>query len=218
MMAAQKQVSFQQAISRRNEWARVRRLSRWNKNRKLRRVLVVVWLCLLAADAKIACAAALRAPVSALYPILALFGLAYWMFRWIDAGLAQPSLEDRAEIEYGEPFEQLKESQRQQVFALQTLEGLLGNAQSDEREAELRLRAEGAAYRWMRPGLAIAVAAYWAVCLLGPFATIRTQLAVTAVAFTSLALLVLVLPTMIRLWTEADPVGEMKAVIRDIDS
>jgi len=76
----------------------------------------------------------------------------------------------------------------------------------------LRLRAEGDAYRLLRPGLAIAIAAYWAVCLLGPFAAIREPLAITAIAFTWLAVAVLVLPTMVRMWTQPNEIGEMRIV------
>ena len=72
------------------------------------------------------------------------------------------------------------------------------------------MKAEGAAYRLLRPGLVVVVAAYWAVCLLGPFEAIREPLAITAIAFTWLAVAVLVLPTMVRMWTQPNEVGEIR--------
>jgi hypothetical protein len=82
----------------------------------------------------------------------------------------------------------------------------------DEHEAELRLRAQGAAYRLLGPGLSVFVAAYWAVCLFGPFEATRGALAVTAVVVTWLAALVLAAPTMIRMWTQPDEPEETAAV------
>ena len=126
--------------------------------------------------------------------------------------LAQPTLEDRAVMEYGAEFDELTERQRGEIFNRQIRDGFRGRVRHDEREAELRLQSEGTAYRLMRRGLVFVVAGYWGVCLLGPFGAERTMLAVTAIAFTWLAFGVLVLPTMVRMWTQPDEVGEPRVL------
>jgi hypothetical protein len=209
-MAGQKVVNLGAVAARRQQWARVQQLSGWGRNRTLRRVLMLLWLGLLAVDARLAYSAARLDAVSAIYPTLTLFGLALWAFRRMDTGLAQPSLNDRSVIQFGADFDSLSEVERAQVFDQQIRDQLLSVVQQDERENTLRLRSEGVAYRMLRPGLIVTVAAYWAVCLLGPFAAIRNVLAITAIAFTWLALMVLVLPTMIRLWTDPDEVSELR--------
>ena len=138
-----------------------------------------------------------------------LLGLAVRTFR---IGFAQVSLEDRAVIEYGVEFDALKEKQRGDLFQRAVRDGLFGRVKVDEHEAELRLRAQGAAYRLLGPGLSVFVAAYWAVCLFGPFEATRGALAVTAVVVTWLAALVLAAPTMIRMWTQPDEPEETAAV------
>jgi hypothetical protein len=126
--------------------------------------------------------------------------------------LAQPTLEDRAVMEYGSEFDDLTERQRGDLFHQQIRDGFMGSVRHDEREAALRMRSEGAAYRLLRPGLVVVVAIYWLVCLLGPFAAEREMLGMTAIAFTWLAAAVLVLPTLVRMWTQPDEVGEPKVV------
>jgi hypothetical protein len=91
-------------------------------------------------------------------------------------------------------------------------DGIFGRVKVDEREAELRLRARGAAYRLLGPALLVFLAGYWAVCLLGPFGATRSALAVTAVVVTWLVALVLAAPTMIRMWTQPDEPEESTAV------
>jgi hypothetical protein len=196
------------AAAKQKQWNRVHTFSLWIQSQALRRVLTLVWLGLLAVDLKLAYSAAQLSAVSAIYPTLTLFGLALWSFRRMDIGLTQPSLNDRALAQFGNDFGVLRESDRKKVFDQQVRDQVRSVGHQDERENALRTRSEAIAYQFMRPGLIAAVAVYWAICLLGPFAAIRTALAITAIAFTWLALMVLVLPTMIRLWTEPDEVGE----------
>jgi hypothetical protein len=48
--------------------------------------------------------------------------------------------------------------------------------------------------------------------LLGPFAEVRETLVDTAIAVTWIAVAVLVLPTMVRMWTQPNEVGETRIV------
>ncbi|MGC2816260.1 MAG: hypothetical protein WA207_12740, partial [Candidatus Acidiferrum sp.] len=113
---------------------------------------------------------------------------------------------------YGAEFDSLKEKQRGDLFQRAVRDGLFGRVKVDEHEAEMRLRAQGAAYRLLGPILLVFLTGYWAVCLFGPFGATRTALAVTAVVVTWLVALVLATPTMIRMWTQPDELEETEAV------
>jgi hypothetical protein len=199
----------------REEWTKIRRASRWGRSRRARRVLMLLWAAVLAIDVTIAVDIAHRDPALSILPTLLMFGFALWALYRTGIGLAQPKLEDRAVMQYGAEFDALKEQQRGEVFSQHVRDNIRGKISADEREAELRLRSEREAYRLLRPGLPIAIAAYWAMCLLGPFGQAREALAITAIAFTWLALAVLVLPVMIRIWTEPNEIGEPRIVDGD---
>jgi hypothetical protein len=201
----------------REHWARVNRVSRWGNTRRVRRWVVLLWAVVLAVDPWIVLRLAQRFAVLAKLPALLLPALmqpliAWLAFRAMQTGLAQPTLEDDALMQHGEPFDALTSEQRKQLFQQRSKQIILGQAQRDEREAELRLAAEGTAYRLLRPGLVLVVAAYWAVCLLGPFAAVRETLAITGLAVTWIAIAVLVLPTMVRMWTQPNEVGDPQIV------
>ena len=195
----------------------IRRISLWGSNRRMRRVAVLLWIGMLAFDPWMVSRLARTYAHLAMLPELLLptvtqLAITWLAFRGMRIGLAQPTLEDSAEMQFGSDFESLTEKQCDELYERRFRDFVRGKVRKDEREAELRLRAEGDAYRLLRPGLAIAIAAYWAVCLLGPFAAIREPLAVTAIAFTWLAVAVLVLPTMVRMWTQPNEIGEMRIV------
>jgi hypothetical protein len=194
------------------EWSKIQRFQRWENSRRARRVLVVGWILLLGVFARVTLIPMRVSAVLGLENAVLFLGFAWWGFRAMRIRLAQPTLEDRAVMEYGAEFDELTERQRGEVFNRQIRDGFRGSVRHDEREAELRLRSEGTAYRLLRPGLVVVVAVYWAVCLLGPFAAVREMLAVTAIVFTWLAFMVLVLPTMVRMWTQPDEVGEPRVV------
>jgi hypothetical protein len=201
----------------REHWARVNRVSRWGNTRLVRRWVVLLWIALLAVDPWVVLTLAQRFAVLAKLPALLvptlLQPLIAWLaFRAMQTGLAQPTLEDDALMQHGEPFDALTSEQRQQLLQQRSKDLLLGRIHRDEREAELRLAAEGTAYRLLRPGLVLVVAAYWAVCLLGPFAAVRETLAITGLAVTWIAVAVLVLPTMVRMWTQPNEVGDPQIV------
>jgi hypothetical protein len=201
----------------REHWARVNRVSRWGNTRLVRRWVVLLWIALLAVDPWVVLTLAQRFAVLAKLPALLvptlLQPLIAWLaFRAMQTGLAQPTLEDDALMQHGEPFDALTSERRQQLLQQRSKDLLLGRIHRDEREAELRLAAEGTAYRLLRPGLVLVVAAYWAVCLLGPFAAVRETLAITGLAVTWIAIAVLVLPTMVRMWTQPNEVGDPQIV------
>jgi len=194
------------------EWAKVRKMSRTGKNRRTRRLFALLWVPALAFEIAVSLRMVRLDPWAGLISaawLTVLMGLAVRACR---IGFAQVSLEDRAVIEYGVEFDALKERQRGEVFQRAVRDGLFGRVKVDEHEAEQRLRAQGAAYRLLGPGLVVFVAGYWGVRLFGPFESTRSALAVTAVVVTWLSALVLAAPTMIRMWTQPDEPGETAGV------
>jgi hypothetical protein len=189
------------------EWAKVLKRARPAKQRA-RRALAVLWVPAFAFELALSLWIVRIDPWAGLVCTAmqtVLMGLAVRAL-WI--GFAQASLEDRAAMEYGAEFLDLRAKQRGEIFLRAVREGISGRVKVDEHEAHRRLRAQGAAYRLLGPVLAVFVAVYWAVCLFGPFAATRTALAATAVVVTWLAALVLAAPAIIRMWTQPDEPGE----------
>jgi len=186
------------------EWAKVRRFSRTARSRRARRLFALLWAPALAFEIAVSLRAVRLDPWAGLAVTALLTLLMGLTVRALWIGFAQVSLDDRAEMEYGAEFDALKAKQRGEMFQRAARDGLFGRLKVDELEAERRLRAQGAAYRFLGPALAVFVGGYWAVCLFGPFAATRAALAVTAVVVTWMAALVLAAPAMIRSWIQQD--------------
>jgi hypothetical protein len=198
----------------RDEWAKIQRMSRSGRSRRARRFTVLLWIGTLGFMALVACFGARLWAVAGLLYTASLLSIVLFGAYRIRIGLALPTMEDTAVMNYGAEFEALEEKQRGELVQQMIRDGIRGRVRLDEREAELRLQSEGEAYRLLRPVLVVAVGVYWTVCLLGPFAAAREMLAVSAVVFSWMAAAVLVLPTMVRMWTQPDEVGEPKVVMQ----
>jgi hypothetical protein len=209
--------------SAREDWTTIRQISYWGNTRRFRRIVVLLWISLLAVDPWIIVRLSQSFTFLARLPVLLLPTLSQLLITWLAframrIGLAQPTIEDSALTHFGVAFEALSNRQREELFQWRFRDFIFGRLHKDEREAELRMRAEVAAYRLLKPGLAVAGAAYWAICLLGPFESVRGTLVVTAVAYTWLAIAILVLPTMIRMWTQPNEAGETHIVSTENDA
>jgi hypothetical protein len=194
------------------EWAKVRKMSRTGKQRRTRRLFTLLWLPGLAFEIAVSLWVVHLDPWAGLMSVVLLTVLMALTVRALRIGFAQVSLEDRALMEYGAEFDALKEKQRGDLFQRAVRDGIFGRVKVDEHEAEMRLRAQGAAYRLLAPALLVFLMGYWAVCLLGPFGATRTALSVTAVVVTWLVALVLAAPTLIRMWTQPDEMEETAPV------
>lgn len=197
----------------REDWNAIRRVSLWGNSRRFRRIVVLLWIGLLAIDPWMIIRLSQGIAFLAKLPVLLLPTMTQllitWLaFRFMCIGLAQPTIEDSALLHSGAAFDTLTNSQREELFEWRFRNFVLGRLHVDEREIELRERAEVAAYRVLRPALFATGLAYWAFCLMGPFEAVRGTLVITAVAYTWLAVAVLVLPTMIRMWTQPNEAGE----------
>jgi hypothetical protein len=60
--------------------------------------------------------------------------------------------------------------------------------------------------------LPVFVVAYWAVCLWMPVGSVRGGLLISAVVLSGMVIPVMILPDLIRLWTEPDEAGETRVV------
>jgi hypothetical protein len=203
------------------EWDKILRNQRAVNRRRLRRrdapafiALLVVAFCCTALifwrlqahfSARVAAEWILAATLVALL-------LQWLMLRAMRGQLDQTTLEDIAIMEHGKPFAEIDEQQRIDLYRRQTRGEFRREASADEREAELRLRAAAAAYAILRPGLAVVIAAYWAICVFAPLGPQRTALTVTAIAFTWIAAAIIALPTVTRTWSEPDDPEEPKLV------
>lgn len=204
------------------DWTTIRQVSYWGNTRRFRRIVVLLWIGLLAVDpwliVRLSQSFAFLARLSVLLLSTVTQLLITWLaFRFMCIGLAQPTIEDSALLHFGVAFDALSNRQREELFQRRFRNFIFGRLHIDERETELRLRSEVAAYRLLRPGLAVVGAIHWAICLLGPFESVRGTLVVTAVAYTWLAVAILVLPTMIRMWTQPNEAGETRIVGMDND-
>jgi hypothetical protein len=209
--------------SPREDWARIRRVSHWGNTRTFRRVVVLLWIGLLAVDpitiVRLSQSFAFLAGLpDLLLPTVTQLLITWLAFRAMRIGLAQPTIEDCALLQFGVAFDALSSRQREELFERRFRNFIFGRLHLDEREAELRVRAEVAAYRLLKPGLAVVGVVYWAICLLGPFASARETLVMTAVAYTWFAVAILVLPTMIRMWTQPNEAGETSVVSTNHDA
>jgi hypothetical protein len=194
------------------EWAKIRKMSRTGKRRTRRLVLALLNLPVLAFEIAVSLWIVRLDPWAGLISTAWLALLLGLFVRALRIAFAQVSLEDRAVMECGTEFDALKASQRGEVFQRAVRDGIFGRVKVDEREAELRLPARGAAYRLLGPALLVFLAGSWGMCLLGPFGATRSALALTAVVVTWLVALVLAAPTMIRMWTQPDEPEESAQV------
>ncbi len=137
-----------------------------------------------------------------------------WMFfvRRVNSGV---SLEDRAQLDFGKPYEQLSSKQKFDVWVRVRREMQAGGRAPDERDALARREAEGRAFRIFRWGVPLFVMGFWVVCLCLPASGARVGLVIGAAVMSGMAIAVVILPDVIRMWTEPDDVGESKVVERE---
>jgi hypothetical protein len=134
---------------------------------------------------------------------------------------AGSSTEDRAMLEYGLPYDKLTLEQRRRMVVQYRAEIWTRFFRSDERQDAQRERAERAAYRVLRWTVVAMVAMAWVAYLIVPeraFAWLMVWgrlLVSSPLMLTWLALAVIVLPVMIRMWMEPDEVGEPCVVKRE---
>jgi hypothetical protein len=137
---------------------------------------------------------------------------------WLDRGekLVVKSLDDRAQVRHGVNFDQLSDAEQKEILQRYRVWGYVIDPDSnpDERQTALRLRANAAAFRFLRLALPLFVAAYWAVYFWVPSGPWREALMDSPVLIMWLAVFVINLPMLIEMWTEPDEIGEPRAIFK----
>jgi hypothetical protein len=191
------------------EWQKIRRLEGHGTSQKARRFLMVGWLLIAMAGLWIGLRVAHQDGVAmggfVAGAQLLFFCWGMWLAR---NNLAQISLEDRSVMEFGSEFEALKEGQRAQIFQRRVRETFWGRRVVDEHEADLRLHAQGDAFRllrWILPGV---VGICWLACFANRSSHSANFPQELAIGFTWVVVMVLATPVLVRMWTQADEPGE----------
>ena len=131
---------------------------------------------------------------------------------------AGSSREDVAMLDYGVPYDKLTTAQRREMLVRQRAKMLVMCFRGDEQQSLQLERAERAAYRLLRRALVAIVIVAWAAYLIAPERVFRRLLQWgwlmrnDPLMLTWLAMGLIVLPVLIRLWVEPDEMGEPKVV------
>jgi hypothetical protein len=132
--------------------------------------------------------------------------------------LAGSSTEDLALLEYGMPYDKLTAPQRRKMLVRQRATMFVSCFRADERQSAEQERAERAAYRLLRRAVTVIVIVTWAAYLIVPeraFGWLLQWVGLmmkSPLMLTWLAMVLIALPVLIRLWTEPDGVGEVRVV------
>jgi hypothetical protein len=134
--------------------------------------------------------------------------------------LVVKTLDDRAQVRHGVNFNQLSDAEQKEILQRYRIWGYIVDPDSnpDERQRALRLRANDAAFRFLRVALPIFVAAYWMVYLWVPAGQWREALMDSPMLIMWLMVFVINLPTLIEMWTEPDEISEPRAVLNPLQT
>ncbi len=122
------------------------------------------------------------------------------------------NLDDRAQVEHGVNFDQLSDAEQKEILWRYRIGTFRLDSIPDERQEMSRLRANEAAFRFLRVALMCFAAAYWMGYLWVPAGDWRDMLMDGPVVISWLVVFVISLPTQIEMWTEPDDIGEPRAV------
>jgi hypothetical protein len=155
--------------------------------------------------------------VAAFISILSAFFLIGVQMRWLRRTASRvastASLQERALQEFGKSYGMLSERHQFDVRVRRRREFMSGDRPPDERDEVVQREAERRAFGVLRVALPVLVLAYWAVCLWQPAGPERTGLLVAAVVLSATVIVVVILPDLIRLWTEADATDEVQVLM-----
>jgi hypothetical protein len=132
--------------------------------------------------------------------------------------LVVKSLDDRANVRHGVNFDQLSDAEQKEILQRYRVWGYVvdPDMNPDERQTALRLRANDAAFRFLRKALPCFVAGYWMVYLWAPAGQWRETLMDSPVLVMWLAVFVISLPSLIEMWTEPDEIDEPRLVLNAV--
>jgi len=120
------------------------------------------------------------------------------------------NLDDRAQVEHGVNFDQLSDVEQKEMLRRYRVGRYLVDPYwvADERQEMSRLRANDAAFRFLRVALLCFAAGYWMGYIWVPAGDWRDMLMDSPVVISWLVVFVVSLPQQVEMWTEPDDVGE----------
>ena len=128
------------------------------------------------------------------------------------------NLDDRAQVEHGVNFDQLSDAEQKELLARYRIGTFRLDGVADERQEMSRLRANKAAFRFLRVALLCFAVGYWMVYLWVPAGDWRDMLMDSPVVISWLVVFVISLPQQIEMWTEPDDIGEPRAVLNEVQT
>jgi hypothetical protein len=198
------------------EWSKVLRWTAIGRSRRGRRLLALLWLGLIASWLVFAlrslhsvCDCRWDGFDSLFLTAIAFVTTIFFLHR-TQLQMNEVTLEDHAIGQHGVGFTELPEDKRYGLFQKFIRDRIRGSRFPDERELALQREADVSAYHILRWSLPVVVLAYWLVCLMLPITASHVSLIVSAIVLSWLVIAILVLPVILRLWTEPDSVAESK--------
>jgi hypothetical protein len=203
-------------LDRPAHWRQIVRIDRWGRTQRSRRVGLLFGMLAIAFTlwSSIRTLHLIGWPEVALMVTLGPLTLFALGVRQAWLGLDKPGLEDRALTKFDAEMGSLTPQEREAVFLENNRQLLRNSNDLDERARERCMQAESTAFRVLRLGLPLCVAVYWAVCfwIVGADNEGHRGLVMGAVAASWSVFGVLILPVVIRMWSDPDEVGEAKVV------
>jgi hypothetical protein len=144
-------------------------------------------------------------------------GMMLFFSKWMLA-MSGSSVEDRAVLEYGTSYDKLTPQERREMLLRYRVELLSQPFRPDEWQTAQHERAERTAFRLLRRSAVAVTVAGWAVYLMAPKIALgwwlrwRGLLVDSPLALLWMAMALFALPTLVRMWTQPDEVGEPRVV------
>jgi hypothetical protein len=144
----------------------------------------------------------------AIAPVVIAMGVAVSRGLRSDGHVLVRSLDDRARVEYGVNFDQLRDAEQKGLLGRYRMFAVPLDRNPDERHRMSRLQADGAASRFLTAALPWFVAVYWMMYLWIPPGGWRERIMDSPVLISWLAVFVVSLPRVIEMWTEPEEVPD----------
>jgi hypothetical protein len=145
-------------------------------------------------------------------------GMMLFFSKWMLA-MAGSSVEDRAVLEYETSYDKLTPQERREMLLRYRAELFSQPFHPDEWQTAQHERAERIAFRLLRRSAVVVTVAGWAVYLMAPKVSLgwwlrwRGLLVDSPLALLWMTMALFALPTLVRMWTEPDGVGEPRVVM-----
>jgi hypothetical protein len=139
-------------------------------------------------------------------------GYAMWVARMARGLNGGTGLDERALLDFGKPYVDLSPMHQFDVRVRVRREQRRGGPPADERDALMQHEAEQRAYRLLRYALPCLSLGNWLACLIFAHGPMRAGFVISAMVFSIVVAVVLMLPELIRLWTEPDEILEPRTV------